>query len=238
MAMISPTSARSPWDGPERPDLTLGARAGFAAGLALPGVVIGFGAAAIVDLPLALALVCLYAAALVLWLGGAGRRALSAFGARPLEAADAPRLVNLVAGISARLGAEPPSLWLLDKDGPNALVGRAGGPALGVTSALLERCTRTELEAVVTHCLLRLERSPRLAREALASCLGTAARPLLPVVGGPEDVAVAALTRYPPALASAIRKAAPERRFAPYWFVAPEPFDEPPEGRADAVASL
>jgi hypothetical protein len=188
--------------------------------------------------PLAgLAAAGLYAGALAAWIAAQPRQALRAAAAEPLEAGAAPRLRNLAAGLAADLGVSVPSLWLVSGPGANALVSRAGGPALGVTRQLLETYTRTELEAVVAHCLVRLGASS-LRREALAAALGPLGRPLCPVLGAPSDAAAAAVTRYPPALATAILKASPARRNAPFYFVAAPPWHEDPEARAALVADL
>jgi hypothetical protein len=106
-----------------------------------------------------------------------------------------------------------------------------------VTRSLLDSYTRTELEAVVAHCLLRLARSS-LRREGLAAALGPLARSLCPVVGTPEDVRAVALTRYPPALAAAIRKATPARQGGLFYFVARPPWHEDPEARAAVLDDL
>jgi hypothetical protein len=185
----------------------------------------GAGAAAVVAL----------GAGLWVWVALQPRRLTA--GARPLDAPAAPRLANIVAGLSTDLGIPTPSLFLLREEGANAYVCRSGGPRLGVTPEVLEGYTRTELEALVAHCLLRLGRS-NLRRESLVAALGPLGRPLCPLVGPPEDVAAASVTRYPPALASAIRKASPAPPRAPFSFVAAAPFHEAPEARAALLADL
>jgi hypothetical protein len=171
------------------------------------------------------------------WIAVQPRRALRARSPVALRPEDAPRLVNLVAGLSADLGLAAPSLWIVEGDGANAVLGRLRGPAVGVTRTLLESYTRTELEAAVAHCLLRLRR-PALKREALAAATGPLGRLLCPVVDARDDAEVAAVTRYPPALATAIRKATPARPGAPFLFVAPLPWHDDPEERAAYVEDL
>lgn len=156
------------------------------------------------------------------------RRRQGSFGleaARPLEAAGAPRFRNVAAGLAGELGVAEPSLWLIEEGGPNARVGWDGGPAIAVTASLLESYTRTELEAVVAHCLVRLApgHPRRLASPA----------------GPDDDLRAAAVTRYPPALASAIRKAEPRGGWsARLWFVGETPGEVTPEERALSVADL
>lgn len=182
-----------------------------------------------------IALLCL--GALGAWVAVQPRRALGDRSPVPLRAEDAPRLVNVVQGVSADLGLCVPTLWVIEGEGANAVVGRFRGPAVGVTRALLDDYTRTELEAVVAHCLLRL-RPPALRREALAAAAGPLGRWLCPLVDARGDAAVAAVTRYPPALASAIRKATPATAGAPFLFVAPRPWHHDQEQRAEFVADL
>jgi hypothetical protein len=181
------------------------------------------------------ALLC--AVAVGAWIAVQPRRAIRARSPVALGSEEAPRVVNVVAGLAADLGIPPPKVWIVEGDGPNAVVGRLGQASVGVTRALLDLYTRTELEAVIAHCLLRLRR-PGLRREALAAALGPLGRVLCPVVDAQHDAAVAAVTRYPPALAAAIRKATPARGGAPFLFVAPRPWHDDPEQRAAHVADL
>jgi hypothetical protein len=181
------------------------------------------------------ALLC--AVALGAWVAVQPRRAIRARSPVALGSEEAPRLLNVAAGLSADLGIPPPKVWIVEGDGANAVVGRLGHSSVGVTRALLDLYTRTELEAVVAHCLLRLRR-PALRREALVAALGPLGRLLCPVVDAQLDAAVAAVTRYPPALAGAIRKATPARGGAPFLFVAPRPWHDDPEHRAVQVADL
>ncbi|HEX2049909.1 MAG TPA: hypothetical protein VHJ34_04655, partial [Actinomycetota bacterium] len=179
-----------------------------------------------------------YALAAAAWVALQGRVALRAAGAVPLPAGAAPRLENVAAGLAADLGAPAPRLYRAPGAGANALSCWAGGPALVVTDGLLERYTRTEIEAVVAHCLVRLERR-RQRRAALATALGRAGRAVAPVTGGEDDGRAAALTRYPPALAVAIAKAEPRGgRFAPLWLVGDGARGPSPAARADALEDL
>ncbi len=184
-----------------------------------------------------------------------GTWVLRSVGARALEGGREPRLANLATGLARDLDTEAPRLYLISSGGPNALVVRASGSALAMATPMLERYTRTELEAVVAHCLVRLRDRRRMRRRevsvALAlharSPLGLSARSRLgsPAGGslGPpgleDDLATVSLTGYPPGLASAISKAEPARgRFAPLWFVSEAPWQLPPERRVAELSDI
>lgn len=191
--------------------------------------------------------------------GGSPSRLLGAWvirsvGAQALEDGREPRLANLAAGLARDLDAEPPQLYLVASGGPNALVVRSSGSAVAITQSLLEVYTRTELEAVIAHCLVRLRDRRRMRRMGLAVALGRPARPPLgrparpfrsPALGNPEpvgledDLAAVSVTGYPPALASAILKAEPASgRFAPLWFVGTDPSRPAPERRVAELSDL
>jgi hypothetical protein len=162
-----------------------------------------------------------------------GQRRLLLAGTVPALADEHPRLANLASGLAGDLGMSAPRLRVSPKAGANAFVVPG---VLVVTTDLLSSYTRTELEAVVAHCLVRL-RAGGLgwAVGAAATGLRTAA----PRVDAGVDARAAAVTRYPPALASAIRKASPARgRAAPLWFVADAASHSPAEERAGALLDL
>lgn len=164
---------------------------------------------------------------------------LRRLGAGMLDRHDAPRLENLAAGIASDLGVDPPTLYLLREGGPNALVASGGkSGVLAVRKALLDTFTRTELEAVVAHCLVRLH-SQGFVYSNLAARWSDLGAGLAPQVGISDDVRAAALTRYPPALAAAISKCDPQvARYAPLWFVADAPSHVPAERRVEALEDL
>jgi hypothetical protein len=174
---------------------------------------------------------------LAVWVGSRGRALIRASGARRLEAHEAPRLENIVSGLAADLGVTEPGLWISERGGPNAFVAWSGGPQIGVTRSLLTGFTRTEMEAVVAHCLVRI-----VEGEARATTLGSGLGPLARgggAVGGTLDVVAASVTRYPPALASAIGKAEPRSgRFARAWFVSGSSSHVPAEERVAALQDL
>jgi hypothetical protein len=160
-----------------------------------------------------IAVVCLGA----LWWCGAGwgKRLLRSATARRLRAGEEPRWRSLVSGLARDLRIETPDLWVIPAAGPNALVCYAGTrPAVAVTGGMVESFTRTELEAVAAHCLAKeVALGPWWASWlSLASLRG-------PPSGG-VDLTAVALTRYPPALASALRKGEPRGGWARHlWFV-------------------
>ncbi|HEX2294891.1 MAG TPA: M48 family metalloprotease [Actinomycetota bacterium] len=179
-----------------------------------------------------------FSGALVWTVSNSGRGMLRRVRAAPLQRGASPRLANVVGGLAPKAGVPAPELWLIEDDAPNALVCFTRRPAIGVTTGLVESFTRTELEAVIAHCLVRLATtSTPLARTMLA--LSTVS-PLFGVpVGDVDDVRTAALTRYPPALASAVTKATPRRgRGAAFWFVADDAMHVPPAQRAAALLDL
>ncbi len=165
-----------------------------------------------------------------------GRAAMRAAQARPLDPSDEPRLVNLVHGLAGDMGVTAPSLYRIHKGGPNALAVTHRGPALALTTSLLDTYTRTELEAVVAHSLVRLQEA-NAAREYVA--LGPLAPRKMKLVGYDDDATAAAITRYPPALASAVRKAEPHTgRFGAFWFVSDASCHRPQPERVAALLDL
>jgi hypothetical protein len=146
------------------------------------------------------------------------QRRLVLAGAAPARPEDHARLVNLATGLAGDFRMPPPRLYVSSRPGPNAYVVPG---AIVVTDDLLATYTRTELEAAVAHCFVRL-RVGGLGWALAGAAFG------LPGVGArvdrDVDARVAAVTRYPPALASAITRATPARgRTASLWFVADGP---------------
>lgn len=151
------------------------------------------------------------------------RRALSEANATRLGVADEPRLMNVVTGLAEKLRAGPVEVFSIDGPGPNALAGRTERPVVAVTRALLEGYARTELEAVVAHCLVRYRGAGKKGV----------------VVGYSDDVRAVALTRYPPALVSALEKATPyEGRYAPLYMVSEGTSHRPKLDRIQALNDL
>jgi hypothetical protein len=169
------------------------------------------------------------------WANNQGLLALRAAKAVRSDEVHEPRLWNIANGLASDMGTKRPHLYVIEEGGPNSMACIARGPALAVTKSLLDTFTRTELEAVVAHGLVRLA-SGTIERATLSVALGPLGTKSLPRVGGADDVHASALTRYPPALASAIEKAEPRSgRFAAFWFVAE---DGGHRDRAERVAAI
>jgi heat shock protein HtpX len=140
--------------------------------------------------------------------------------ARPVSTEDEPRYHNLVEGLCVSAGLPKPDLYVIDDDAPNSFAtGRnPNHAAVVVTTGLLEKLSRMELEGVLAHELSHIR-----SHDILVTSLGTAlvALPLMPagplaarllgtLVGrGRErdaDISGVRLTRYPPGLAAALEK--------------------------------
>jgi hypothetical protein len=206
--------------------------------LAIPATLVALVALLVGSALAALVLVAVYALVLALWVLAQGRLALRSVAARKLEPGSAPRLENLVSGLAGELGLRPPEVWITADVGPNAMVTRAGRPILTVAVSSLQQLTRTELEALVAHSLLR-SGSSSLWRGSVAAALGPVAGPAGPHVGPIEDGVAAAFTRFPPALASTLAKCDPiGGRFAVLWFCGRSPYHAAPEARIAALNEL
>jgi Zn-dependent protease with chaperone function len=151
-----------------------------------------------------------------------------------------PRITNLAEGIAASCGLPAPRVHVIDRGGPNAFAVSSGGrPALVVTRSLMQDFTRTEIEAVVAHCLARVANG-QARYSAIAALWGAWAVGLAPTVGPDADVRAASITRYPPALVSTISKADPrvDDRLGPLWFVWDGESHVPSEQREEALSQL
>jgi heat shock protein HtpX len=166
-------------------------------------------AAAVVALVLA-AVAYLYADRVVLGLSHA----------RPASPDDEPRYHNLVEGLCVSAGLPKPELYVIDDDAPNSFAtGRSPThAAIVVTTGLLQKLSRMELEGVLAHELSHIR-----SNDVLVTSLGTAlvGLPLMPAgpLGGrllaglvgrsrerDADIGGVRLTRYPPGLAAALEK--------------------------------
>ena len=91
---------------------------------------------------------------LVIALAGGDQALLMGARARPIEKADSPRLWNVVEEMTLASGlGTMPRIYVIDDDSPNAF---AAGPrpdksVIAVTSGLLKRLNRDELQGVVAH---------------------------------------------------------------------------------------
>ena len=172
------------------------------------------------------------------WANNQGLLALRSAGALRCTPEEQPRVWNIAQGLAKELRIKPPVLYVLEEGGPNSLACIARGPALAFTKSLLDGYTRTELEAVVAHGLVRLA-SGTIDRAMLSVALGPLGTKSLPPVGTADDVHACALTRYPPALANAVEKAESRSgRFAAFWFVGEGGGHRDPAERAAAIRDL
>lgn len=202
---------------------------------ALLAAVVGpllLGAAAVVALVLAV-VAYLYADRLVLGLSHA----------RPVSPDEEPRYHNLVEGLCVSAGLPKPELYVVDDEAANSFAtGRSPAhAAIVVTTGLLQKLSRLELEGVLAHELAHIRN-----HDILVTGLGTAlvALPLMPAGGlaarllgalvgrGRErdaDLSGVRLTRYPPGLAAALEKvrtdgadaASVSRATAHLWIASP-----------------
>jgi heat shock protein HtpX len=164
---------------------------------------------------------------------------LGALSAVPADPRHHQRLLNVVEGLSVTAGLSMPDVYVVDNDGANACVVAGGRDrnAVVVTSGLLARIDRIQMEGVVAHLVARIRSgqvntltriavligAPIIIGEALQrrKALAPIGRVLLltAYVVGPltrwlvgtqsdtlADVAACRLTRYPPALATALEE--------------------------------
>ncbi len=165
-------------------------------------------------------LIAVVVAGAVAWLVHvqADSAALRALGAQPAEVGSLPRLENLVEGLVVANGFRMPAIHVVDDAAPNAAaVGRTPKhSALVVTTGLLERLKRIELEGVVAHELSRIRARETLAGVTAGQLLGRflgfaeglssnlAGHLLEPTATLRADLAGVEITRYPPGLAAAL----------------------------------
>jgi len=158
------------------------------------------------------------------------------------------RFTNLVEGLAPAAGLGRPRCFVVEDTAPNALAAgrdqRHG--CVVVTSGLLDALSRMELEGVVAHCLVRI-RDGAVAAPTVALAFGR--RPQAPAPLGSNvaaDLAAVSLTRYPPGLATALRRIAPAAGAVPVgasplldslWLVPPGSADEL-EARVEALEEL
>jgi len=79
--------------------------------------------------------------------------ALAISGAKPIEKKDNPEIYRLVENLSITAGLKMPKIYIINDSAPNAFAtGRnQENAAIAVTSGLLERLNKTELEGVIAH---------------------------------------------------------------------------------------
>jgi heat shock protein HtpX len=153
--------------------------------------------------------------ALLLWLAlwrGATRFVLRALAARPGDETELARAENLVDGLCATMGVEPPDILVIDEWARQAMaLGRRSGAAvLVVTSGLLESLDPVALEGVLAHELVHIKRGD-IAPATMAAAMLLPVASFFPVSGlvhslagrGREfrtDRLAVAVTRFPPGL--------------------------------------
>lgn len=73
--------------------------------------------------------------------------------ARPADRVSHSRLINIVEGLSIAAGIQPPRVYVVEDSAPNAFAtGRnPEHAAIAVTTGLMEKMNRVELEAVIAH---------------------------------------------------------------------------------------
>ena len=146
--------------------------------------------------------------------------ALSLTHARLADPHEHARLHNLVEGLCVAAGLHKPGVYVVDDDAANAFaVGRSPRHAsVAVTTGLLGRMSRIELEGILAHELSHVKSYDVLVSSLAVVFVGLpllAAAPLadrvLPLAVGRRREALAdfggvQLTRYPPGLVAALEK--------------------------------
>jgi heat shock protein HtpX len=175
--------------------------------------------------------------------------------ARPADPTQYARLHNLVEGLCIAAGLPKPRIYVIDDDAPNAFAtGRdPRHAAIAVTTGLMEKLTRIELEGVLAHELTHIKSADSLVSTIVVATVGRVAPALVPkAVGGPReslaDVTGVSLTRYPPGLISALEKLrddpsvlrSSDRAIAHLWIESPvaDPLCPPLEERIQALREL
>ena len=159
------------------------------------------------------------AAGLAVWLTvwhAATDFVVHALGARPGTEDELARADNLVDGLCATMGVEPPDILVVDEGSRHALaLGRKSGAAvLVVTSGLLEALDPVSLEGVLAHELVHVKRAD-IAPATMAVAVLLPVASFFPVAGlvhslagrGREfrtDRLAVAVTRFPPGLRDAL----------------------------------
>jgi Zn-dependent protease with chaperone function len=181
--------------------------------------------------------------ALAVWVRFAGdRRVAARLRGRDADVRTDARLCNLVEGLSISAGLRQPRTVVVDSPGLNAMVAGSspGRAVLGVTQGLLDGLDRIELEAVLAEELVQIRQNEILPATVLVATFGIGRSK---VVRGDRDVwadrGAVNLTRYPPALASALEKIDARGSIvegipaymAHLWLADPGPVSGPQPGR-------
>lgn len=214
---------------------------GVVIAVALLGLIVG----AVAGLPgvgLGAGLVAAVGAAVWVYLAS-DRVALGMSGAEPASAAEFPRYYNVVDGLCVAAGIPRPALHVVRDGALNAFAtGRdPHHAALVVTTGLLERLNRIELEGVLAQQLSHIRNYDTLTGAIAVPLFGMVAPSLVPVALNRDRESAAdrtgvRLTRYPPGLIAALEKLRTEpvavanakRATAHLWFESPRSRTHPP----------
>jgi heat shock protein HtpX len=100
--------------------------------------------------------------------------ALAMSHAKEVSEADAPRLHNVVDGLCIAVGLEKPRIYLIEDSSPNAFAtGRnPRKSAVAVTTGLLDKMDRIELEAVMAHELSHIRNYDTLVMTVAVTMVG------------------------------------------------------------------
>jgi heat shock protein HtpX len=140
--------------------------------------------------------------------------------ARPVSTDEEPRYHNLVEGLCVSAGLPKPDLYVIDDAAANSFAtGRSPAHAsVVVTTGLLQKLSRMELEGILAHELYHIRNNDTLVTSLGTALVGLplmpagplAARMLASLVGRARerdaDIGGVRLTRYPPGLAAALEK--------------------------------
>ena len=107
----------------------------------------------------------------------ADKIALAVSRARPADPAEYPRLHNLVEGLCIASGLPKPGVYIVDDPAPNAFAtGRnPQHAAIAVTTGLLDKMNRVELEGVVAHELSHIKNYDILVSTLAVTLVGAVA---------------------------------------------------------------
>ena len=226
--------------------------------IAVPALLIGL--IALVVAPWWLALILAVLVAVFMWwrASSAESKLLTAVGAKPADPKRHARLVNLADGLAVQAGVRVPELMVVESDVANAMaVGRdERSAAVVVTSGLLDRLGRVELEGVLAQLFAELRSGDvelRTATYAHGAPLAAAAQglyaKLIDRAVDPDrrfrnDAAGVAITRFPPGLVAAYEAldghaGAPGPTAAAHlWMIAPVPQSPSHPATATRIAAL
>jgi Zn-dependent protease with chaperone function len=170
------------------------------------GIILGFTAGWLA----ALVVSVVVAGCLATWALLAGDAVVAAsVGGRDADPRTDARLWNLVEGLSIGAGVRQPRLVIVDSPGLNALAAgsRPNRAVVAVTTGLLGELKRIELEGVLAEEIFLLRHGHIRPATVATATFGVGRRLAVPADrDAVADLGAVSLTRYPPALASALEK--------------------------------